>query len=203
MIKKIIFDLDCTLFDTISDAPRAYGIFLKKYPFLVTPMELYDKFEDLNEVDDLSFDKYYEFIKNFLGDNFTREVFDDFVDIYCSEVTFLFEDTIKVLEYLSEKYEIIVFSNWFYELQKRKCDFLKITKYFSSIYTIDTFGEKPKKEAMQKACYPFEFHECVMIGDNLEIDIMGPHNLGMDTIYIGESSEYKSVTKLTDLMNIL
>lgn len=202
-IKRIIFDLDETLFNTKNDANRAYQLFLESHDFNCTSEQLYDAIGDLLYVDELSIDIFYEFLKKYLGKNFTREDFAEFQKIYINEVTLINEKTKDVLKYLSEKYELVVLTNWFYKLQAGKLKKLDLFKYFTEIFTVDNLGKKPEIEVYKKACGSHLLNECTIIGDNLQWDVLIPRKIGMNSIYFGNSKEIDSITDLTQLMDIL
>ncbi|MFI3261057.1 MAG: HAD family hydrolase [bacterium] len=203
MIKKVIFDIDDTLFNTSIDAKLAYEKFLENFDFDVTYEELYDKFEELNDVEDSSFEFFYNFLKDYLGDKLDLSVFKKFVSIYSSEVSLVSEHTHEVLSYLSSKYELITLSNWYYDLQYNKFLITDTKKYFKNLYTVDTFGKKPFVDTFKRACYPYDYSECVMIGDSLFSDIQVAKELGMKTIYLGLDKEQTCIKDIKELMDIL
>lgn len=203
MIKKVIFDIDMTLLDTKRDCITAYNKFLEKNGFKVTGLELWDKLDEMNYNDATTLDHMYDFLHNYLGNTLTKEMYKEFLDFNKMEATHLFEDTIDVLEYLKGKYELIVLSNWFYEVQISKLKTAGIDKYFDKVYTIDTFGKKPLVETFQRACYPYSLEECAMIGDSLSCDIKVPHEIGMKAIYVGAEEGYLCIKDIKELYNIL
>ena len=203
MVKKVIFDLDNTLFNTKKDCVEAYDEFFSKYDFGIKGIDLYNKIDEMNYNGVTQIDGFYIFLKEYLGDNFTEDIFKDFKKIYISHGTLLFDNTSEVLEYLSKKYELYTLSNWFYEFQIGKLDNHNLSKYFKEIYTIDNFGRKPAIDVYKKVCEPYEFSECCMIGDSLKDDIIYANLYGMKTIYIGEHEDYVSIKNLDELKNIL
>ena len=73
-----------------------------------------------------------------------------------------------------------------------------IKNYFSQIYTAEKYA-KPKKEAFLQAIGKNNINECVMIGDNLNIDILGARNAGItNLIWLdnnNKSVKYKDILK--------
>lgn len=202
-IKKVILDLDDTLFNTKVDRMVVPELFLSKYKFNCTAEQLCETISDIDYMEDPTYEKFYEFLKRYLGENLNQEIFDDYTKIAIENVTLISERTEEVLKYLSEKYELIVLTNWFYKCQIGKLDKLGLTKYFDKIYSFDTIGKKPELDVMQKACAPYNLNECVMIGDNMIADVLVPKKLGLRSIYLGESQDVESVSKLEDLLDIL
>ena len=66
----------------------------------------------------------------------------------------------------------------------------KIIEYFDDIYTGDTVL-KPHKESYMNACGQYSPSECLMIGDTIDKDVLGPNKYGIDSIYYNpEDKEY-------------
>ena len=57
-------------------------------------------------------------------------------------------------------------------------------KYFKTIIGTDIVKNKPHKESYTKACLPYNLDECVMIGDDLYLDIECAKNKGLNTILV-------------------
>lgn len=50
---------------------------------------------------------------------------------------------------------------------------------------------KPNKESYLNACGNYHVNECIMIGDTIEKDVIGPNKFGIDSIYYNpENKEY-------------
>lgn len=203
MIKRIIFDLDGTLLNTRSDNLRAFKKICLKYKFDHSAEELYNNIELFKFMPGFSKMDFYKGLKDFLGDNFTEKVFEEFIDMLRNEATLIYSNTEEVLKYLNNKYDVTVLTNWFYDYQIGKLKQLDLLNYFSEIHACDKIGLKPMKETFEKACFPYSFEECVIVGDSLDTDIIYPDKLGIKVIYVGESSEYTSINSIEDLQNIL
>jgi len=102
--------------------------------------------------------------------------------------TILFPDTIEVLNYLREKeYQLHLITNGFEKTQYSKLKHSGLRPYFGEIITSESSGSiKPQKEifyyAMNKAGASLD--ESIMIGDSIEVDIMGAKNVGMDQVHV-------------------
>lgn len=113
----------------------------------------------------------------------------------------------ETLEYLSEKYELVVLTNWFKDPQVKRLKIANILKYFSKVYAPETFLIKPNKEAFMKACQN-KPEEAVMVGDTLKVDIEGAINVGLKAIYINKNAEkgskdYTTINEFSELKNVL
>lgn len=126
--------------------------------------------------------------------------------------TALIAGTRDVLEYLSEKYKLHIITNGFNEVQLPKMERCHIEHYFEWIVTSEIAGyHKPDSRvfgySLSKANAKKE--ESIMIGDDLEIDIVGAKKFGMDQIYFNpENKPHKlkvthEVQSLRDIIKIL
>lgn len=128
--------------------------------------------------------------------------------------TRLFPDTLEVLDYIAGKnYPIHLITNGFEETQRLKLRHSGITDYFTCIITSEGAGSlKPHAEIFEYAlrqtnCRPAR---ALMIGDNLEVDILGAHNAGIHQVYFnpgrpvtGAIRPTYSIQKLADLRALL
>lgn len=149
--------------------------------------------------------------------NLKREISPENIDLLAisyienlSENNFLFDGAIEILEYLQTKYKLHIITNGFDEVQYKKMRNSKIDGFFNTITNSEMVGvKKPNPKifhyALEKAnSLP---HQSVMIGDNMEADIEGAKNVGMQTVYFN----YKnlpvdhpfSVTHLLEIKNFL
>ena len=100
----------------------------------------------------------------------------------------LFPYTIEILSYLQEKkYRMHLVTNGFEKVQHHKIQQANLAQFFDEIITSEASNSlKPNKEifeyAMRKA--GAKASESIMIGDNLDADIQGGINAGMDTIFV-------------------
>ena len=100
----------------------------------------------------------------------------------------LFPDTIQTLKYLSDKgYKLHLITNGFEETQNNKLKHSGISHFFVEVITSEKSNSiKPKKEifdyALKKASALH--HQSIMIGDSVEVDIIGARNAGIDQVYM-------------------
>ena len=114
-----------------------------------------------------------------------------------SEDEILYEDTVDVFEYLTSKgYKLGVIANQKTGLKNRLEEF-GILKYFDLVIASEEVGvSKPDKEifniALSKA--KCKLHECIMIGDRLDNDIIPANKIGMKTIWIRQGlAKYQDI----------
>ncbi len=107
--------------------------------------------------------------------------------------TILFPYTIEILNYLTDKkYELHLITNGFEKTQHSKLKYSGLTEYFKAVVTSEGSNSlKPNKEifdfAFQKTGATPE--ESIMIGDTLEVDILGAINAGIDQIHVNHISK--------------
>ncbi len=100
----------------------------------------------------------------------------------------LFPYTIEILEYLNEKgYVLHLVTNGFEEVQHRKLQHSNLRNYFREVITSELCNSlKPHKAIFEYALLKSgaQVQESIMIGDNLDADIQGGMNAGLDTIFV-------------------
>jgi len=104
--------------------------------------------------------------------------------------TALVPHTYEVLEYLSSKYHLHIITNGFNEVQFTKLKACGIDKFFDMVITSEMSGaHKPQEQAFSHsiASAKAKKYECLMVGDDLEVDIMGAKRFGIDQVYFNPS----------------
>ncbi|OWP61553.1 noncanonical pyrimidine nucleotidase, YjjG family [Hymenobacter amundsenii] len=101
--------------------------------------------------------------------------------------TAVFPYTHEVLDYLRDKgYELHLITNGFREIQHRKLQASNLTDYFREVITSECCGHlKPDTRIFEHALERTgaTAAESLMVGDNLECDVLGAHNAGLDQVY--------------------
>ncbi len=100
----------------------------------------------------------------------------------------LFPYTVEVLEYLHNKnYKLHLITNGFEEVQRHKINNSKINHYFDQVITSEGSNSlKPNKAIFDYALNISKARreESIMLGDDLEADILGAHKAGIDQVFI-------------------
>ena len=100
----------------------------------------------------------------------------------------MFDYTLEILDYLTEKnYQLHLITNGFEIIQHKKLATSNLAKYFKEVITSEVSNSlKPQKEIFDFAFLKTNAlpHRSIMIGDNLEADIQGGINAGIDTIFV-------------------
>ena len=102
--------------------------------------------------------------------------------------TILFPYANEILAYLTKKnYELHLITNGFEKTQHSKLEYSGLNKYFKEVITSERSSSlKPNKEIF---VYAFEKtgadpSESIMLGDSIEVDIIGAMNAGIDQVFI-------------------
>ena len=210
MIKKIIFDLDNTLLFLSDEWEENYKRFVDKYNLSISANELFlsiGNFEKSMKNIVVSKQKLSEYVSNDLSIDFTTNMILELLEIY-DNTSLLNTDTIyDVLNYLSEKYELIAYTNWFTDNQINRLKKYDLDKFFTKVYGWDILPKKPSKEGLSEIIKNDNIENYIFIGDNIELDIEVPYSMGITTIFYNrkniKQNKYKEIFKIEELKNIL
>lgn len=221
MIKNIIFDLDNTIIENkeeylsyYKEALEAFGYDKNDYSAIY---ELISEYECSLKADERFYDKQklLDFINKRLNKNYDIGLIDKIAELmgkYWTKYVFLDNST---LDYLGQKYNLYVFTNWFKDSQTERLKNINYLKYFSDVFGSDTVGAKPFKASFEEVLNNIGAspEECVMVGDNKALDILGATNAGIHAIlfdYDGmrdrkdiKVNNYTTIKDLKMLENIL
>ena len=123
------------------------------------------------------------------------------LDIISTLVRPLSQEIKETLEYLNNKYELVVLTNWFTECQCKRLESVCILKYFKKVYGTDLIPMKPNKESFIEVIGDLNKEECLMVGDNLEVDIKVPYEMGMNVYHLNKYgiTKYPTIKKIEEL----
>ena len=126
--------------------------------------------------------------------------------------TRLFPFAIEALTYLQKNYKLHIITNGFQEVQHIKLEKSNLTSYFKNIITSEWVGvKKPNPLIFEYALNNTgaKVEESIMIGDDLEVDIIGAKLFGMKQAYFNPKKEKHQeqltfeIDCLSQLMEIL
>ena len=126
--------------------------------------------------------------------------------------TILFPHTHEVLNYLAGKYTLHIITNGFEEAQIIKMEESKLSPYFQEVIISEHTGfSKPDIRifdyAMKKT--GATARDSIMIGDGLEVDVLGALNAEWDAIYFNPDKKFHEqdvtyeISSLVELLHIL
>ena len=206
VITDVFFDLDHTLWDFDKNSALTFGKIFKDNRVEV----------DLSDFLQLYVPKNLAFWKLYREEKITKEALryqrlktvfdelayavpDDVIHVlsedyiaHLSSFDHLLPNTIEVLEYLRPNYKLHIITNGFQEIQEKKLKGSKIYGYFDQIVNSEMAGvKKPNplifEMALQRA--NAQPHNALMIGDNLEADILGAKGVGFHTMHFNAHNE--------------
>ena len=229
--KDLFIDFDDTLYDTYGNAVIALRETFEAFQlerWFADPQVFYDAYWAAN-IDLWSRYSRGEITRPFLiverfrrplsvGDglpvteSLCLEMSDRFLE-FCSSKPGVVEGAHELMDYLRQRgYRMHMTSNGFHEVQYKKLAACGLRDYFDTIILSEDAGvNKPSPQyfdyalKVSGACR----ETTLMIGDNLNTDIVGAHNAGLDTILFNrwgvEPSDVPThtVNRLLDIKTIL
>lgn len=198
-ITNIFFDLDHTLWDFDKNSALTFGIIFKKNNVAIDfetfskayqPINLkYWKLYGANKVSKPNL-RYGRLKDTFnalninVPDTVINQLAIDYID-FLTTYNYIFEGTIEILNYLKPKYKLHIITNGFQEIQQNKLEKSKIAHYFETVTNSEMVGvKKPNPIIFNHALKLANANKynSIMIGDNLEADVLGALNIGLDAI---------------------
>ena len=222
IVTDLFFDLDHTLWDFERNSNLTFKKIFSELKIQVPLKEFNDNYGPIN----LSMWKKYR--KNKISQEELRyerlkKTFDSLNKIiepkiindisklyikYLSSYPHLFPGTLDVLNELSLRYNLHIITNGFKKIQYKKLESSGIVHLFKNIFTSEDFGcKKPDplifKRAIEIANTKAAFS--IMIGDNLEVDILGSIQQGMQAIHLNSKrdSYHQHCLIIDDIKQIL
>jgi putative hydrolase of the HAD superfamily len=119
-------------------------------------------------------------------DSLTADFGDEYLEI-SPKKTILIPHTKEILDYLAPHYTLHIITNGFLATQQIKMKNCSLDKYFKSLTTSEVVGHnKPRPEIFYKALSSVQASkdESIMIGDDLEVDILGAKKYGIDQVFL-------------------
>ena len=120
-------------------------------------------------------------------DGLSRQMSEQFLDLLPTR-TILFPHTKEVLQYLTAKgYILHLITNGFEKTQHSKLKYSGLDGFFKEVITSEGANSlKPNKEIFDYALKKSGalLHQSIMIGDTIDVDILGAKNAGMDQVFV-------------------
>jgi len=205
-IKHIFFDLDHTLWDFETNSAKTFEFIfnqskvdVKLNDFLNHYIPINHKYWKLYREEKISKPKLrygrlkeaFDGLEYMISDDMIHHLSEIYID-NLSNYNTLFEGTLEVLNYLLPKYELHIITNGFEEVQLKKLKKSEILHFFDKVITSESVGvKKPNPIIFNHALEVTnaEPKSSMMIGDNLEADILGAQQIGMQTIFFNIHNE--------------
>jgi len=207
-ISDIFFDLDHTLWDFEKNSALTFQKIFTEVEIDVNLPEFLEVYVPVN----LAFWKLYREDKikkpelryqrlKTTFDAIQYDIKDEVINILSTEYITnlaafnnLLPNTVEILNYLKPKYRLHIITNGFEEVQTRKLVNSNIFEYFDQVINSEMAGvKKPNPEifelALKKANTAAD--KSLMVGDNIEADILGAKAVGFHALHINAHNDPK------------
>jgi putative hydrolase of the HAD superfamily len=111
---------------------------------------------------------------------------------HLSSFNHLIPNAIDILDYLKPKYRLHIITNGFQEIQEKKLRKSNILNYFDQVVNSEMAGVKKPDPRIFKLALKMadtEADRSMMIGDNIEADILGARAVGLKTLHFNAHNE--------------
>jgi len=141
-----------------------------------------------------------------VGDQMIYRLADQYIS-HLPSFNHLFSGAIEILEYLKPRYKLHIITNGFQEVQDKKLKNSKIDTFFEHIINSEIAGvKKPNPIIFRLALGNAKVNaeKALMIGDNLEADILGAQAVGYRTLHFNAHNEprHDFCPMISDLIEI-
>ncbi|RNC89265.1 MAG: noncanonical pyrimidine nucleotidase, YjjG family [Allomuricauda sp.] len=206
LVTDVFFDLDHTLWDFEKNSALTFKKILidhkvnvKLDDFLTAYVPINHAYWKLYRDEKVTKQelRYQRLRKTFdeVGVKVNDLIIDQLSDAYIEHLSSynnLFPYAQEILGYLSPNYRLHIITNGFQEIQDKKLKKSNIYGYFDQIVNSEQAGvKKPHPQifemALQKA--KCEAKSALMIGDNLEADIIGARAIGFHALHFNSNQE--------------
>lgn len=205
--RHIFFDLDHTLWDFERNSEETiHELFdeLQLADRISSSKLVYNAFSSVNRYlwNEYHFDRIskeelrkrrFEMVleQNGVKDEMLAEKLSDMYLEICPQKPHLVPNVQEILDYLRPNYKLHLISNGFQEVTEQKLQGSSLRSYFNTICTPSSCGhKKPEKEIFLHALLQAdaEAKNSIMIGDDLEADILGAKGCNIHQIYYNPSN---------------
>ncbi len=220
--KNIFFDLDQTIWDFETNSRETLSELSVKYDFAAKGISSVDHFlteyfpinekmwEDyrkgLVDKHTLRYGRFEEALKKFHIDD--KQLAADVANDYTSMAplkTNMFPHALEVLSYLKQKYSLHIITNGFEEVQHIKIKNCRIDHYFDRVITSELAGfKKPDVRIYEYSMNVTNSTAAtsLMIGDNMEADIIGAREAGIHQVYFNPSGQQHAEKITYEIKNL-
>lgn len=224
--KAVIFDLDGTLFDHSGSVQDALRTWLPTIGMEPTPegiarwFSLEERHYDRWTRGEISFkEQRRERMRDFLTDSGRKAMTDDELDAEFERFLYHyraawrpFEDVDVCIEALTAmRLRLAVVTNGQTDQQRAKLRSIKLLSSFDQVVTSEAVGvAKPEAAIYVAACDAMSLapEECLFVGDNYELDVLGPRHIGMPAVHLArvgqtEPPDDLRITSLAQLPGLI
>jgi putative hydrolase of the HAD superfamily len=224
-VENIFFDLDHTLWDFDKNSALTFDHILKRNEIEVDLHSFLEAYQPINTnywrlyreekvtKNQLRFARLNETFKVLgiaISNKLVRKLSEDYIT-FLSSYNHLIDGALPILEYLSKRFQLHIITNGFKEVQQQKLNASGIDHYFLTVTNSEMVGvKKPNPKIFKYALSVARatVMDSLMIGDNLEADVYGALDFGIQAICFNYHKEIipkeiLSINRLTELKKYL
>ncbi|SHH84825.1 YjjG family noncanonical pyrimidine nucleotidase [Flavobacterium defluvii] len=224
-ITDIFFDLDHTLWDFDKNSEMAFDRIFKNNFGEIKIQDFIEKYVPINQEcwrlyqndqithQELRYNRLkfsFDALNYAISDENINQIANDYIE-FLTDNNYLFDGAIEVLEYLKPKYKLHIITNGFANVQTKKINNAALGGYFSTITNSELAGvKKPNSIIFDYAVNLAQASKenSIMIGDDLDADVNGALNAGLDAIFfnirnIEVPENFKQINHLLELKKYL
>jgi len=205
-VTDVFFDLDHTLWDFEKNSALTFDKILDNHNITIELPDFLEVYIPLNlafwklyrenkiSKEDLRYQrlkKVFNELKYQVSDETINQLAIDYIE-HLSSYNHLFPNTFEVLDYLKPKYKLHIITNGFQEIQEKKMVKSNIRYYFDQIINSEMAGvKKPNPIIFELALQSAKTtsQHSIMIGDNIEADILGAQAVGFHAIHFNAHND--------------
>jgi putative hydrolase of the HAD superfamily len=201
--KHLFFDLDHTLWDFDTASERSWGTLYVENDLAGAGIPDFDAFFRIYSAhndrmwerfrsgfmkrDELRWKRIWHTLIDFkvYDTALAHKLSDAYLELLPTQAV-LMPSAKELLEHCKGRYAMHLITNGFEATQRLKLQHAGIDEYFVEVITSEASNSmKPKPEIFHFALHAAgaECCDCLMIGDALDIDVVGAMNVGMDSVY--------------------
>ena len=223
----VFFDADDTLFDFTKSQEIAFRSSVSRFEISYHTDSLFSEYKKSNkelwgelELGTISLEelRILRFKKIFEAHKINQDpiIFGDYYMQKLSESTHLLPCALQICQFIkSQNIKIGLITNGYTETQKNRIKHSELFPYIDSITISEEVGfRKPQPQIFELALNKhngIKKHEVLMVGDNLNADILGANQFGFDTCWFHRAGGNPKndvnpkyiITELTQLKKIL
>ena len=207
-ITDVFFDLDHTLWDFEKNSALTFKKILKQNAIQVPISDFLKVYVPINfdfwklyreekitkkELRYQRLKKTFDALNIEVSDALIHKLSEAYID-NLSSYNHVFPYTYEILDFLKPKYKLHIITNGFQEIQAKKLKNAKLDTFFSQIVNSEMAGVKKPNPYIFKLALSLaktKAKHSVMVGDNLEADILGAKALGFSAIHFNSHNEPK------------
>lgn len=206
LVTDVFFDLDHTLWDFEKNSQLTFEKIFEEHSIEIDVTDFLGAYVPINfqfwklyreekiAKDELRYQRLkqsFDAIGTAVSDERILVLADAYIE-HLSTFNHIFPGTREVLDYLKPNYRLHIITNGFSEIQEKKMVNANIRGYFDVIINSEMAGvKKPNSKIFQLALGKAKVNasNALMIGDNLEADILGAQRMGFHALHFNSNKE--------------